>query len=73
MERKNSAAKIAANSRYTKKAYDDIKVRVHKGKREVITEYAARKGLSLNGYITALIAADMGEEFNTDTTAGPGA
>ena len=60
--RKNSAAKIAANARYTKKAYDDIKVRVKKGKREEITKFAESKGMSLNGYINSLIAADMGEE-----------
>ena len=61
-ERKNSQSKIDANNRYTKKAYDDIKVRVKKGKREAITKFAESKGMSLNGFINKLIYQAMGEE-----------
>lgn len=59
MAGKNSPAKIRANSKYTAKAYDDIKVRVAKGNREKIKQFAESKGKSLNGYITDLIKKDM--------------
>ena len=56
-----SEARKRANNKYIAKAYDQIITRVYKGQREQITEYAASKGLSLNGYINKLIADDMGE------------
>lgn len=58
-----SEAQNKASQRYQKKAYDRLAVRVYKGQAEQITEYAASKGLSLNAYINALIAADMGEKL----------
>ena len=38
---------------------DDIKVRVPKGKREIIKAHAESKGMSLNAYIVWLIDKDM--------------
>lgn len=43
---------------YVKRAYDDIKVRVPKGKREEYRTQAEAKGKSLNQYIIDLIEAD---------------
>lgn len=43
---------------YIKRAYDDIKVRVPKGKREEYKAQAEAKGKSLNQYIIDLIEAD---------------
>lgn len=60
-------ARRKANDKYIAKAYDDLKVRVYKGQREQIAEYAASKGMSLNAYINALIAADMGDKLTKPT------
>lgn len=50
-----------ASAKYNAKAYEEIKLRVKKGQKDQIAEYAAARGLSLNGYINKLIADDMGE------------
>lgn len=49
-----------ASAKYNAKAYEEIKLRVKKGQKEQIANYAESKGLSLNGYINKLIADDMG-------------
>ena len=48
---KNSAAKIAANNRYTSKAYDKVSFLVPKGEREGIKTHAANMGESVNAFI----------------------
>lgn len=58
-----SKAHSRASNKYTAKAYDRLAIIVKKGQREQITAYAAKKGMSLNGYINSLIAADMGDEL----------
>ncbi len=52
-------ARHRANEKYNAKAYDAIPVRVQKGKKEVIQQYAADAGESLNGYITRAIDMRM--------------
>lgn len=49
-----------ASAKYNAKAYEEIKLRVKKGQKEQIANYAESRGLSLNGYINKLIADDMG-------------
>lgn len=44
---------------YAKKTYDDVRLQVKKGQKEIIRQYAESKGMSLNGYINNLIEADM--------------
>lgn len=56
-----SKAANKANQKYQKKAYDRLAIRVYAGQAEQIQAYAESKGMSVNGYINALIAADMGE------------
>lgn len=56
-------AQKRANQKYNAKAYDQIKTVVPKGQRAIIAAHAASKGMSLNAYINALIAADMGEKL----------
>lgn len=46
--------------RYNKKAYDEIKLRVKKGRKAEIQEWASAKGKSVNLYIIDLINKDMG-------------
>ncbi len=54
-----SKAQQKAVSKYMKENYDSILVRVPKGKKEVIKEYAESKNESVNGYINRLIDDDM--------------
>ena len=49
-----------ATNKYLEK-YDDIKLRVPKGKREEYKEYAESKGRSLNSLLIELIEKDMAE------------
>ena len=48
-----------AVNRYSKKAYDDLRIRVKKGQKEIIQARADELGKSLNGYVTDLIAEDL--------------
>lgn len=48
-----------ASNKYKAKAYDRIALEVKKGQRNIIRQYAESKGMSLNGYINALISDDM--------------
>lgn len=52
-------AQQKATAKYQKANYDDIKVRVTKGKRDIIKNYAESIGKSLNEYINDLIVSDM--------------
>lgn len=54
-----SEAKLKGNKKYLEKL-DDIKIRVPKGKRDIISAYSQKKGIkSLNAYIVGLIDDDM--------------
>ena len=46
-----SEAHNKATQRYIKKAYDEVKIRVPKGKREEYQKMAAAEGKSLNQFI----------------------
>ena len=54
-----SEAKKRANRKYNEKAYDQLKIVVKKGERDIIKAYAESIGKSLNGYINDLIISDM--------------
>lgn len=58
MEKKKTQTQWS--NEYTAKAYDRISVVVAKGERNNIKEYATKKGMTVNRYITNLISADMG-------------
>lgn len=47
-------------NRWSKKAYDQLRIVVPKGLKEQIEAHAQEKGLSLNGYVNGLIREDMG-------------
>ena len=53
-----------ATQKYQKKAYDDLRIRVYKGKKEKIQDFAEKNGESLNGFICRLISEEMGEDIN---------
>ena len=50
-----------ATARYNKKAYDRINVIVKKGQREIIKNFAASQGKSLNRFICDAIAFQMNQ------------
>ena len=50
---------VAVKEKYNKKAYDDIRLRVKKGKKEEIQARADELGKSLNGYVVDLIEEDL--------------
>ena len=60
-----SEARLKANKKYQSK-FDDIKIRVPAGQREMIKAYAEKQGKSLNGYINDLINADI-ERYKKET------
>lgn len=49
----------AVKNRWNKKAYDQLRIVVPKGIKEQIESHAQEKGMSLNGYVNALIRVDM--------------
>ena len=59
---KYSDAQKEATARYNKKAYDRIDLVVKKGQREVIKQFAASQGKSLNRFICDAIAYQMNLE-----------
>ena len=52
-------SQTVASAKYNAKAYEEIKLRVKTGQKEVIRQHAESKGLSLNGYINKLISEDI--------------
>ena len=54
-----SKAQQKADAKYMKNNYDEIKVRVEKGKREIIKAAAEQAGESLNGYIKKAVDQRM--------------
>ena len=59
---KYSDAQKEATARYNKKAYDRINVIVHKGQRQIIKDFAASQGKSLNRFICDAIEAEMNKD-----------
>ena len=51
-----------ATARYNKKAYDRIEIFVRKGRKQVIKDYARKRGLSTNKFINEAISKAMEEE-----------
>lgn len=61
-ESKVSKAQQKAVAKYMKNNYDEIKVRVEKGKREIIKAAATAAGESVNGYIKKAVDQRMERE-----------
>ncbi len=60
-----SKAQQKAVAKYMKNNYDEIKVRVSKGKKESIQNYATSKGESLNAFINRAISETIERESKT--------
>ena len=54
-----SDAQKEATARYNKKTYDRIEIKVRKGQKENIVQYAARQGKSTTQFIVELIEKEM--------------
>lgn len=63
---KYSDAQKEATARYNKKAYDRIDVIVPKGKRQIIKDFAAAQGKSLNRFILDAVEEQMKKENKTE-------
>ena len=62
-----SEARKRANAKYNQKAYDRIEVKVKKGRKEEIREFAESQGESINAFINRAIAEAMGEAERKQT------
>ena len=63
---KYSDAQKEATARYNKKAYDRINIIVKKGQREIIKQYAAQQGKSLNRFVLEAVEKEMNREKETE-------
>ena len=67
-----SKAQQKAVSKYMKANYDEIKIRVPKGQKEIIQAAATNQGESVNGFISRLISEALGlnegDEKTEETT-----
>lgn len=63
-----SEARKRANAKYNAKAYDEIKIRVQKGNKKIISDYAASNGRSVNGLVNELLADKIPELKKTKNT-----
>ena len=57
---KTKAEKLAINDKYLRQL-DDIKIRVPKGYRQAIKDYAAKQGISVNQLVIRAVQADAAE------------
>lgn len=53
-------AQQKAVAKYMKNNYDELKIRVPKGRKADVEAHAKHKGESVNGLVNALLRADMG-------------
>ena len=61
-----SKAQQKAVSKYMKANYDEIKVRIPKGQKEVVQAYAQEHGESVNALIWRLLQDAMGVDKTTE-------
>lgn len=50
----------AVKNRYNAKAYDQLPIRVPKGRKGTIEEYAKKEGISINGLVNRLLRETIG-------------
>lgn len=55
-----------ATARYNKKTYDRINIVVKKGQREIIKNFAASQGKSLNRFVLDAVEAEMNRIDKTE-------
>lgn len=50
----------AVKNRYNQKAYDRLAITIPKGRKQAVEAFARGMGVSVNGFVNALIRAEMG-------------
>ena len=55
-----------ATARYNKKTYDRINIVVKKGQRDIIKDFAASQGKSLNRFVLDAVEAEMNRIKETE-------
>ena len=63
-------AQQRAVSKYMKENYDEIKVRVEKGQKEIIKAHAEARGESVNGFLNRAVSETMERDKAAPETAG---
>ncbi len=63
---KYSDAQKEATARYNKKTYDRINIIVRKGQRQLIKDYAASQGKSLNRFILDAVEKEIAKIKETE-------
>lgn len=61
----------AVKDRYNAKAYDEIKIRVPKGRKEEIQAFAVSQGESTNAFINRAITEAMGDKTRSEGQESP--
>lgn len=61
-----SKAQQKAVSKYMKENYDEVKIRMPKGKKAKIKAYADSKGESVNGFINRAIEETIERDISTE-------
>lgn len=64
-----SKAQQKAVSKYMKENYDEVKIRMPKGKKAKIKAYADSKGESVNGFINRAIEETIERDISTEKWA----
>lgn len=68
-----SEARRRANEKYNAKAYDEIKIRVGKGRKAEIQAYAEAHQESVNGFVNRAISEAMARDAAASGAAGSAA
>ena len=63
----DNSKQIKRQNEFIAEKYDRFTMTFPKGKKDIYRAYADAHGMSLNGYINKLIAADMGEALTEGT------
>lgn len=55
-----SKTSTTVKDRWNKNNYDDVRIRLPKGRKQAVEAHARERGESINGLVNALLRADMG-------------
>ena len=64
MARPKTKTNAEIKNAYAKKAYDDVRLQVKKGQKDIIKAHADANGESLNGFINRAITETMERDKN---------
>ena len=72
MARPKTKTNAQIKNDYARKAYDDVRLQVKKGKKEIIKAHAEARGESVNGFINRAILETMErDQAAQDPSDGP--